>query len=456
MTLKSINPATLEVVHEIEELTSVQLEKKITQAQNTFLSWREVPITKRAKLMKKAGAELRKQKTALAKIITNEVGKTLKASEAEIEKCAIVCDYYAEESKRFLQPEIVPTESAESYVRFEPLGIILAVMPWNFPFWQVFRFAAPALMAGNVGVLKHASNVQGSASAIENIFTKAGFPKGAFTNLSIGSSKVASVIEDARIKAVTLTGSEKAGSSVASIAGKEIKKTVLELGGSDPFIVLSDADLAKASQIAVSARMQANVGQSCISAKRFIVHKDVVKKFSELLKVEIEKLVVGDPTLSETNVGPMVNEQMVSDIERQVKESVAKGAKILTGGKRLNLKGYFYMPTILTGVTKKMPVYYEETFGPILPIITFKNDDEAIRIANDSVYGLGSTIFSRNIAKAKKLAEQVESGAVFINSQVKSDARLPFGGIKKSGFGRELSHYGIREFVNIKTVSVNV
>ena len=454
MTLRSINPATLEVVFETGELTPAQLEKKLSKAQSAFISWRETSFKQRAALMKKAAAQLRKRKDALALLVTQEVGKTLAASVAEVEKCATVCDFYADNAERFLKPEMIPTEASESYVRFDPIGIVLAVMPWNFPLWQVFRFAAPALMAGNVGVLKHASNVQGSGAAIEDIFVKAGFPEGAFLNLAIGSSRVAAAIEDSRIAAVTLTGSEKAGSSVAMTAGKEIKKTVLELGGSDPFVVFADADIHKAATVAVSARMQANAGQSCISAKRFIVHKSVAKEFSALLVKAVEALKVGDPTDSSTHVGPLANEQMVTDVERQVADSVAKGAKVLAGGKRPDLKGYFYAPTILSGVKKGMPAYDEEVFGPVLPIITFSDENEAVKIANDSRYGLGATIFSKNIEKAKKIAARIESGCVFINGQVKSDARLPFGGVKKSGYGRELSHYGIREFVNIKTVSV--
>ncbi len=455
MALRSINPATLEVVYEAEELTPDQLEEKLARAHEAFNSWRATSFAERSVCMKSVAACLRKRKDVLARLISDEVGKTLIAAAGEVEKCALVCEYYAENAERFLQPEMITTEASESYVRFEPLGIILAVMPWNFPFWQVFRFAAPALMAGNTGILKHASNVQGSASAIEDIFVASGFPRGAFSNLAIGSSKVPTVIEDIRVKAVTLTGSEKAGSDVASRAGKEIKKTVLELGGSDPFVVFPDADIEKAAKTALSARMQANAGQSCISAKRFIVHEDVSEEFSNLLKEAVEKLRVGDPLDPSTDVGPLANEQMVTDVERQVRESVAKGARVLVGGKRPNHKGYFYLPTILLDVTKGMPVYDEEVFGPVLPVIPFREEDDAVQIANDSPYGLGATIFSRDIPRAKKVAERIESGCVFINAQVRSDPRLPFGGVKKSGYGRELTHYGIKEFVNIKTISVN-
>ncbi len=452
--MRSINPATLEMVSETPELTPEGLEAKLVRGYSAARLWRETSFAERSILMKKAGEELRKQKESLAKLVSLEVGKTLAAASGEVEKCAGVCDYYAENAEKILASEVIKTEASESYVQFDPLGVVLAVMPWNFPLWQVFRFAAPALMAGNVGVLKHASNVQGGAKAIEDIFKTAGFPEGVFLNLAIGAARVESVIRDPRIVAVTLTGSEKAGSSVAKIAGEELKKCVLELGGSDPFIVFADADIENAVKTATNARMQNNAGQSCISAKRFIIHESIAEKFAELLTQAVSKLKVGDPLDATTDVGPLVNEQMVNDIDRQVQESVKLGAKITTGGKRKEGTGYFYLPTVLTGVTNEMPVYKEETFGPVLPVITFTTDDEAVYIANDSVYGLGATVFSKDIEKAKKLASKIDSGAVFINSQVKSDARLPFGGVKKSGYGRELSTYGIKEFVNIKTVSV--
>lgn len=455
MTMRSINPATLETIAEYKELSPSELDVKIAGAHAAYLSWRTVSFAERARLMKAAAAQLRTQKDTLAKLITQEVGKTLAASAAEIEKCALVCEHYADTAEKFLSPETVVIDGTESHVQFDPIGVVLAVMPWNFPLWQVFRFAAPALMAGNTGILKHASNVQGCGHAIEDIFKNAGFPEGCFYNLAIGSARVASVIEDSRIKAVTLTGSEKAGASVAMTAGKEIKKTVLELGGSDPFIVLADADIEKAVKTAVAARMQLNAGQSCIAAKRFIVHESIAETFANKLSTAVSELRVGDPMLPDTDVGPLTNEQMVRDIERQVTESVAKGAKVLTGGKRREGAGYFYMPTVLTNVVKGMPVYDEETFGPALPVISFTDETEAIRIANDSPYGLGASIFTADIAKAKRIAADIDSGCVFINSQVKSDPRLPFGGIKKSGYGRELSHYGIKEFVNIKTVSVS-
>ncbi len=454
MAMKSINPANLALLAETEELNSEQIGQKLSKAQETYNSWKSVSYADRAKLMKSAAKELRTNKAKYAKVITDEVGKTLSASEAEVEKSALACDYYADNAENFLSAEVIETDASESFVRHDPIGIVLAVMPWNFPFWQVFRFAAPALMAGNVGVLKHASNVQLSAQAIEDVFTAAGFPEGAFTNLAIGSSKVEAIIRDERVKAITLTGSEYAGSQVAKTAGEEIKKTVLELGGSDPFIVLEDADVAAAAVSAVSARMQFNAGQSCIAAKRFIVHENIAEDFTNKLKAEVEKLVVGDPTDPKTTVGPLTNLQMVEDIEKQVNESVSKGAKIIAGGKRGDPAGYFYLPTVLSNVGPGMPVYEEEVFGPAMPVITFRDESEAIQIANSSIYGLGSTIFSNDIERAKDLAAQIESGSVFINHQVKSDPRLPFGGIKKSGYGRELSHHGIKEFVNTKTVWV--
>ncbi len=452
--MNSINPATGKIFARTRELTDAELEKKLARASAQFAKWRETSFAERAACMKKLAKHLRAKKTSIAKIMTAEVGKTIKASLGEVEKCAWVVEYYAEHAEKILAPEIIATDARESYVRFDPLGVVLAVMPWNFPLWQVFRFAAPALMAGNVGVLKHASNVQKSAEAIEKVFTAAGFPLGAFQNLAISSGRVERVIRDKRVVAVTLTGSEGAGSKVARVAGEELKKCVLELGGSDPFIVLKDADIDVACASAVAARMQGNVGQSCIAAKRFIVDAKIEKKFLDGITKNLARLKVGDPTNDATDVGPMASEQMVETIEKQVKDSVKLGARLIFGGKRLSGAGFFYQPTILARVRKSMPAYDEELFGPVLAVMTFKTEEEAIQIANDTVYGLGATIFTKNITKAKKFAQHIEAGAVFVNSQVKSDPRLPFGGIKKSGYGRELSTYGIKEFVNIKTVWV--
>lgn len=452
MALRSVNPATEELLQEFEELSAEAIEQKLALAQKTYESWRITSFEERSKLMHQAAANLRKNKSELALIMTREVGKTLAASEAEIEKCAVTCEYYADNAADFLAEQTVETDAANSYVRFDPIGIVLAVMPWNFPLWQVFRFAAPALMAGNVGVLKHASNVQMSGQAIEKIFLDAGFPEGAFLNLEIGSAKVESIIRDQRVKAVTLTGSEYAGSQVAKTAGEEIKKTVLELGGSDPFIVFADADIDQAAEAAVIGRMQFNAGQSCIAAKRFIVEASIAEEFAEKLKTATQKLVVGDPEATETTVGPLSSRQQLEDVEKQVNGSVQAGAVLLCGGKRVGDKGYFYEPAVLANVTKGMPVYDEEVFGPALPVISFETTEQAVEIANDSDYGLGATIFTRDIDKAQQVAKNIDSGAVFINNPVKSDPRLPFGGVKKSGYGRELSHYGIREFVNVKTV----
>lgn len=455
MALESINPKNKKLIKKFNELSDEQIDQKINQADAAFKVWRETDFDERSKYLKSIAKELRNQKASLAKIMTDEVGKTLSASEAEIEKCALTCEYYADNGEDFLKPEEVETDASKSYVRFDPLGVILAVMPWNFPFWQVFRFAAPAIMAGNTGVLKHASNVQMSAEAMEKAMLDAGLPEGVFLNLCIGSSKVAQVIENDKVKAVTLTGSEKAGEAVASRSGGQIKKAVMELGGSDPFIVLEDADLDSAVQAAVTARLQFNGGQSCIAAKRFIVAKAVLPEFERKLVETVSQLVVGDPTDSNTHVGPLANQQMVDDVDKQVKESVAKGAKILAGGKPGNTAGYFYPPTIVTNTTFDMPVCNQETFGPVFAIIGVEDTYEAIKVANDSIYGLGSNIFTENVEKAMNdIAPKLEAGAVFINGPIKSDPRLPFGGVKKSGYGRELSHYGMKEFVNIKTVWV--
>lgn len=452
MAIQSRNPATGEAVKTFEELSDAELQSKLALAESAHETWKKTTFAERAALMMKLADHLEAQAKHLGELMSIEMGKTIAAGESEVKKCALVCRYYAESAERFLAPEKTATDASESYVAFEPLGAVLAVMPWNFPFWQVYRFAAPALMAGNVGLLKHASNVPQCAEAIEASFVSSGFPKGVFQNLFLGSARVEKVIRDPRVKAVTLTGSEKAGSEVAKVAGEEIKKTVLELGGSDPFIVCEDADVARACEIAASARMQNNAGQSCIAAKRFIVHRAVADAFTTGVADIFSKLTVGDPADPATNVGPLATEQMVRDIERQVNDSAAKGARVVVGGKRLDRQGYFYAPTVLAGVKKGMPVYDEEVFGPVIAVITVNDDDEAVKAANDTVYGLGATICTRDMARAKRLIPQIESGSVFVNGQMKSDPRLPFGGIKKSGYGRELSQYGIREFVNIKTV----
>jgi succinate-semialdehyde dehydrogenase/glutarate-semialdehyde dehydrogenase len=379
------------------------------------------------------------------------MGKRIAESRSEVEKCAWVCEYYAENAGQMLADELMESDASKSMAVFNPLGPVLAVMPWNFPFWQVFRFAAPALMAGNAGLLKHASNVQGCALAIEEVFRDAGFPGDIFRTLVISSSQVEAVIAHPAVKAVTLTGSERAGSQVASLAGKFLKKSVLELGGSDPFIVLADADLEEAAKVAVSSRMITS-GQTCISAKRFIVEQQVAAPFLEKVKALMEAYQPGDPGLEGTSLAPLARPDLVDDIDNQVKRSVAQGAKIVSGGSRIQGIGNYYSPTILTDVSKGMPVYMEETFGPVAVVLPVKNEQEAVEVANDSLFGLGASLWTSDAKKGEELARKIEAGAVFVNGLVKSDPRLPFGGIKNSGYGRELSAYGIKEFVNIKTV----
>lgn len=454
MAIISKNPATLEVYGEYEEISDSVLESKISLASETYNMWKETSFEERKNLLLKLAKYLRENKDSLARLASIEMGKTLAAGVGEVEKCALCCEYYANGGEDMLKPEAVDIEGSTQYVRFDPIGVVLAVMPWNFPFWQVYRFIAPAVMAGNVGLLKHASNVPQCAEAIEKSFVEAGFPEGIFQNLFVGSQRVERIIRDPRVVAVTLTGSEKAGSSVASIAGSEIKKTVLELGGSDPFMVCKDADLKKAAEIAVKTRMQNNVGQSCIAAKRFIVHEDVVKEFEQIVVSEINKLAVGDPQDSSTTVGPLATEQGLIDVEEQVRKSIELGAVVLAGGSRGNMKGYYYLPTVLTNVSKGMPVYDEEVFGPVMPIITFKTEEEMINIANDTPYGLSATLFTNDKDIIDRVVPKIDSGSVFVNRQVASDPRAPFGGVKRSGYGRELSEYGIKEFVNVKYISI--
>ena len=401
--------------------------------------------------MLRAAEILENEKQQFGKLMTIEMGKTIKAAVSEAEKCAWVCRYYAENAQQHLADQMVDTNARQSYVRFQPVGPVLAVMPWNFPFWQVFRFAAPALMAGNVGLLKHASNVPQCALAIEEIFRRAGFPEGAFQTLLIGSDKVESVLKDPRVVAATLTGSEPAGSSVASIAGKRIKKTVLELGGSDPFIVMPSANLNEAITTAVKART-INNGQSCIAAKRFIVAAEVYQQFEEKFVAEMKALRIGDPLEESTEIGPLATSQIVDDLEKQVQQAVAEGGRVLTGGKRLNRPGNFYEPTVLVDVDPSTPVSCEEIFGPVAMLFRVNSIDEAIRLANATPFGLGSAAWTNDAAEQERFINELEAGAVFINGMVASDPRLPFGGVKHSGYGRELAEFGIREFVNIKTV----
>ena len=451
MAIETINPANEKTVKTFKPFSKKEINKIIKNVNNDYAEWKKTSFNKRKTLMLKAATILRNKKNKYAKILTLEMGKPITQAIAEVEKCAWVLEYYARNTKSILSKKIIKTDASESYVQFDPIGIVLAVMPWNFPFWQVFRFAAPALMAGNAAILKHASNVPMSALAIEEIFQKAGFPKNIFRTLLITGNQVENVIENPLVKATTLTGSEYAGSMVASKSGKMLKKSVMELGGSDPFIILKDADLELATTTAVTARMLNN-GQSCIAAKRFIVVEKVYDKFIKLFKEKMEAIVVGNPMKKETQLGPIARKDLLLELHEQVLLSEKKGAKILLGGKILKRKGYYYPATILTNVKKGMPAYDQELFGPVASVIKVKNEEEAIFVANDTQFGLGASLWTNNLKQAKKLTAQIDSGSVFINGMVKSDPRLPFGGIKLSGYGRELSHYGIKEFVNIKTV----
>jgi succinate-semialdehyde dehydrogenase/glutarate-semialdehyde dehydrogenase len=451
MAIASINPATNETVKTFEPLSETQIDEKLQLAAEAFRAYRRTSLAEREALMKRAAEILETEKHDFARLMTLEMGKPIKGAVAEVEKCALVCRYYADNAKRQLADTMVETNAVKSYVRFQPLGPVLAVMPWNFPFWQVFRFAAPALMAGNVGLLKHASNVPQCALAIEDIFRRAGFPAGSFQTLLIGSEAASRILEDSRVMAATLTGSEPAGRSVAGISGKQIKKTVLELGGSDPFIVMPSADLDEAVTIAVKART-INNGQSCIAAKRFIVATEIYDEFERRFVAEMKALRVGDPLDETTDIGPLATEQILKDVDDQVKTSVAAGAIVLTGGAKLDRTGNFYEPTVLVNIPSDSPASCEEIFGPVAMLFRVKDIDEAIALGNATSFGLGAAAWTNNVAEQERFVEELEAGSVFINGMVASDPRLPFGGIKHSGYGRELSEFGIREFVNIKTV----
>ncbi len=453
MSMQSINPATEAVLAAFDEFTPEQVDEALDQAHGAFSAWRETSFDERAALLRRAAAYLRAHKDELARLATLEMGKTIAESEAEVEKCAWNCDYYAEQGARFLADEPAPSSAAESFVAFEPLGTVLAVMPWNFPYWQVFRFAAPALMAGNTAVLKHAANVPQCALAIERVFRESGFPAGAFRTLLIPGSAVEAIIGDPRIAAVTLTGSDETGSKVAAAAGRALKKTVLELGGSDAFIVLEDADLDGAAKMAARSRFQ-NAGQSCISAKRFIVVAAVAEEFARRFAAAATAYAPGDPLRRETTMGPLARGDLRDALERQLRESVAAGARVLAGGERPAGPGYFYPPTLVADVTPAMPVFREETFGPLAAIIAVPDAEAAIAAANDSVFGLGGNLWTGDVELGKRLARRIATGGVFINGMTASDPRLPFGGVKRSGYGRELSAFGIREFVNIQTIWV--
>lgn len=452
--MKSINPYNNQVLKTFEEYSKAEIESTIQEADAAFNEWRHTDMDHRAQLMYNCGQVLREGKKEYAEIMTLEMGKRFSESLAEVEKCAWACDYYAKNAAKFLANEPLEVNKGESYIAYDPLGIILAVMPWNFPFWQVIRFAAPTLMAGNVGILKHASNVPQCALAIERIFKKAGFPSGVFSTLLVGSSKVAAIIEDDRIKAVTLTGSENAGSKIAEQAGRNIKKTVLELGGSDPFIVLGDADLEEASTVAVKSRM-ISCGQSCIAAKRFIVEAAVAEEFLEKFKTKIAALKPGDPFDEEADYSVMAREDLANELLEQVKDAESKGATIVVGGDRPDREGAFFTPTIITNLKPGMRAYEEELFGPVATVFVVENAEEAVAEANNSRYGLGASIWTKDTEGAQQLARKIESGAVYINQMVASSPYVPFGGVKKSGYGRELSYLGIREFVNQKTVWIN-
>jgi succinate-semialdehyde dehydrogenase / glutarate-semialdehyde dehydrogenase len=451
MPIASVNPATGETLRTFAPLTDTEIERRLQLAATVFEHFRRTPFVERSRSMLRAAEILDSEKDRFGRIMTAEMGKTLKSARDEAAKCAWACRYYAEDAERMLADEPVKTAAASSFVRYQPIGPVLAVMPWNFPFWQVFRFAAPALMAGNTGLLKHASNVPECALAIEEILLRAGFPEGAFQTLLIGSGPVARIIEDPRVAAVTLTGSEPAGADVAARAGRQIKKAVLELGGSDPFIVMPSADLEVAVRTGVQARI-INNGQSCIAAKRFLVAEPVADEFERRFAAAVEALRVGDPMEDSTEVGPLATPQIVDALEEQVRRSVDAGARLLAGGRRLERPGNYFAPTVLAGIPESAPVFSEETFGPVASIFRVRDAEDAIRLANATVFGLGASVWTNDEAERARLIDGIEAGMVYVNAPVVSDPRMPFGGVKRSGFGRELGEYGIREFVNIKTV----
>jgi succinate-semialdehyde dehydrogenase/glutarate-semialdehyde dehydrogenase len=451
MAIATINPATGLLVKTFEPLTDAQLEEKLQRAAHTFSSYRNVPFAERGRMMLTVGSILEREKETFASMMTTEMGKTFRSAVDEAAKCAWVCRYYAENAARYLADEIVETTASRSYIRYQPLGPVLAVMPWNFPFWQVLRFAAPALMAGNVGLLKHASIVPQCALMIEDLFRRAGFPEGAFQTLLVGSRKVDRILSDPRVAAATLTGSEGAGIEVGIGAAKRIKKVVLELGGSDPFIVMPSANFEAAVTTAVKARIFNN-GQSCIAAKRFIVAEAIADKFEREFANRMEALKVGDPFDEKTELGPLATAEGVADLDRDVQETVRAGARVLTGGKPLSRPGNFYAPTVLTNIPKDSPAHKEELFGPVASVFRAKDLDDAIRIANDCRFGLGASAWTNDPKERERFINDLECGMVFINRMVASDPRIPFGGVKWSGHGRELGVHGIREFTNIKTV----
>ncbi len=454
MTIESLNPATGEPLETYSEHREDEVDLAIEEAHARFLDWRRTSFAERAGHMRAAARVLRDRQDELARLMALEMGKPIGEGRSEIDKCAKTCEYYADHAEAFLAPEEVATEASKSYVAFEPLGVVLAVMPWNFPFWQVFRFLAPGLMAGNTGLLKHASNVPGSALAIEDVLREAGFPAGVFRTLLIGSDAVERVIADPKVVAATLTGSTPAGRAVAASAGGQIKKTVLELGGSDPYVILDDADIEHAAGVCAQSRL-INGGQSCIAAKRFVVVEGIRQEFEERLVEAMRSKTMGDPLDEATDIGPQARLDLRDELHEQVEKSLEAGARCLLGGEVPDGPGAFYPPTVLTDVSSGMPAYGEELFGPVAAILPVGDEEEAIRVANDSPFGLGAAVFTRDAARGERIARfELQAGCCFVNDFVRSDPRLPFGGIKTSGYGRELGPYGIREFVNIKTVYV--
>jgi succinate-semialdehyde dehydrogenase / glutarate-semialdehyde dehydrogenase len=452
LKMQSINPYTEELIGEYALMTKAELDRTVQTSRTAFHAWRGVPVEDRATYVKRMGHHLRAEKRKYAELITREMGKPIRESLAEIEKCAWLCDYFGSNSAQFLTAEEIETEAKRSYVTFEPLGVVLAIMPWNFPFWQVFRFGIPAISAGNCVLLKHAPSVPATALAIEAAFAAAAFPQGVFQTVFVDPPGALSLLDEDKVDAVTLTGSVRAGTEVGQTAGRKIKKIVLELGGSDPFIVLDDADIEKAARTAVTARM-INTGQSCIAAKRFIVLSQVADAFQEFFLAHLEELKIGDPMDETTDIGPLAKKDILDNLEEQLRDARAKGAEIIQRGHSFQ-KGFFFAPAVVLHPDETMKVLKEEVFGPIAPIIVVNSEDEVIRVANATEYGLGASIWSRDLARAERVAERIEAGAVAINDMVKSDPRLPFGGVKRSGIGRELSHYGLKEFVNIKSVVV--
>jgi len=451
MAIATINPATGEVVKKFDALTDAQVDEKISKAAKTFRSFRKTSFADRSRWMTRAAEIIEAEKEALGRLMTLEMGKTLGSAIAEAEKCAGTCRYYAQHAEKFMADEIIQTAASKSYIHYQPLGIVLAVMPWNYPFWQVFRFIAPGLMAGNVGLLKHASNVPQCALKIEDVLLRAGFPDGVFQTLLIGAAQVDRILNDPRVAAATLTGSEQAGIQVGVSAAKRIKKVVLELGGSDPFLIMPSANFEEAAATAVKARVLNN-GQSCIAAKRFIVHEQIADQFEKEFIRRMEALKLGDPFDAKTDVGPLATADAVKDLQTDVQKTVDAGAKLLTGGKPVSGPGNFYPPTVLTNIPKESPAYREEFFGPVASIFRVKSIDEALAIANDSRFGLGASAWTNDPSERERFINDLEAGMVFINQMVASDPRVPFGGVKASGHGRELGPYGIREFTNAKTV----